>query len=81
MALMVYSPRSTYVSTAANRNIYLGGVKKAGVVTIGSHPNIRNQAALWRAPQKSPSLLQMTLLTTRNPVQGSNYQVYRRGTM
>lgn len=78
MALMVYSPRSTFVSTAAHRNIYLGGVKKAGVVTIGSHPNIRNQATLWRAPQKSPSFLQMSILTTRNPVQGkSSYRTSR----
>jgi hypothetical protein len=75
---MVYSARAT-LNTAASRNIYLGGVKKAGVVTIGSHPNIRNQAVLWRAPQKSPSFVQMTLLTTRNPLQvKSGYRATRK---
>jgi hypothetical protein len=72
---MVYSPRAKLVSTGSiNRNNYLGGNKKAGIVTIGSYPNIRNQAVFWRTPQRTPSILQMTLLTTRRPTQQIGYR-------
>ena len=57
-----------------------GGDKKAGIVTFGTTWSRGNQGNyLKRAPQSSPTFLQNLLLTTRNPVQGSRYQVYRRG--
>ena len=57
-----------------------GGVKKAGIVTFGatwSRANMGNY--IRRAPQTTPPLAAFLLLTTRNPTQGTNYQVYRRG--
>jgi hypothetical protein len=61
----------------------LGGNKKAGIVTFGTtwqRGNMGNY--IKRAPQRTPSLLAMQLLTTRRPVQGTRYQVYaRRGIM
>ena len=88
MALIVgHNGPSSYASTIANRTEQsggsVGGSKKAGIVTFGTtwqRGNMGNY--LKRAPQKTPSLALMKLLTTRNPVQGTRYQVYsRRGIM
>lgn len=57
-----------------------GGNKKAGVITYGptwSRGNMGN--FLNRAPQAVLPLPLFLLLTTRNPTQGTRYQVYRRG--
>jgi len=63
-----------YVGVIVNRTIQsggsVGGDKKAGIVTSGpSWPQGNfGRAFLYRAPQRTPSLAQMLLLTTRNPV-------------
>jgi len=57
-----------------------GGDKKAGIVTFGttwSRGNMGN--FIYRAPQTVPPPDRYALLTTRNPTQGSRFQVYRRG--
>lgn len=57
-----------------------GGDKKAGIVTFGTtwtRGNMGNY--IYRAPQTVPSPAIYALLTTRNPTQGSRFQVYRRG--
>ena len=88
MALIVgHNGPSAYAETIANRTGQsggsVGGVKKAGIVTFGTTWQRGNQGNyIKRAPQTIPSLLKMSLLTTRNPVQGTRYQVYaRRGLM
>lgn len=88
MALIVgHNGPSAYANTIANRTGQsggsVGGIKKAGIVTFGAtwqRGNMGNY--IKRAPQTTPSLLKMSLLTTRRPTQGTNYQVYaRRGIM
>ena len=88
MALIVgHNGPSAYANTIANRTGQsggsVGGDKKAGIVTFGTtwqRGNMGNY--IKRAPQKIPSLAFMILNTTRNPVQGTRYQVYaRRGLM
>jgi len=57
-----------------------GGDKKAGIVTFGTtwtRGNMGNY--IFRAPQSVPPLPIFLLNTTRNPTQGTRYQVYRRG--
>ena len=80
--------RGRYVDAISNRTLQsggsVGGVKKAGTFAgsvawpqgnMGSH-------VFYRAPQRQPNLLFALLNTTRNPTQGTNYQVYaRRGIM
>ena len=57
-----------------------GGNKKAGIVNFGTTWHRGNMGNyLVRAPQTTPSLGLFLLLTTRNPTQGTRYQVYRRG--
>jgi hypothetical protein len=88
MAVIVgHNGPSAYANTIASRTGEsggsVGGNKKAGIVTFGTtwqRGNMGNY--IKRAPQTIPSLAKMTLLTTRNPVQGTRYQVYaRRGIM
>ena len=77
--------RGRYVEAISNRTIQsggsVGGVKKAGIFggsvswpvgNMGSH-------VFYRAPQRDRGILFALRRTTRNPTQGSNYQVYRRG--
>lgn len=88
MALIVgHNGPSAYANTIANRTGQsggsVGGDKKAGIVTFGTtwqRGNMGNY--IKRAPQTTPSLLTMRLLTTARPTQGTRYQVYaRRGIM
>ena len=88
MALIVgHNGPSAYANTIANRTAQsggsVGGNKKAGIVTFGTtwqRGNMGNY--IKRAPQKTPSLIAMSLLTTHRPTQGTRYQVYaRRGLM
>lgn len=86
--MMTQFGRGRYVDAIANRTLQsggsIGGVKKAGVFggsvawpqgNMGSH-------VFYRAPQRQPTLLFALRNTTRNPVQGTRYQVYaRRGIM
>jgi hypothetical protein len=80
MALIVgHNGPSAYANTIANRTGQsggsVGGVKKAGIFggSVGWPQGNMGRAVFWRAPQTTPNLLQLSLLTTRNPVQ------YRRG--
>lgn len=84
MQLSTGSRSARNADSIASRTIQsggsVGGVKKAGIITFGptwKRGNMGNY--IVRAPQTTPSLAKMLLLTTRNPVQGTRYQVYRRG--
>ena len=84
MQLSTGSRSARNVDSLSGRTIQsggsVGGNKKAGIVVFGAtwkRGNMGNY--LIRAPQTTPSLAKMLLLTTRNPVQGTRYQVYRRG--
>ena len=87
MPVGMFVQSNPYTNTIASRTEQsggsLGGNKKAGIVIFGTtwqRGNMGNY--LKRAPQTTPSLLLMRLLTTRRPVQGTRYQVYaRRGIM
>ena len=85
MALIVGHNGSSHCTTIANRTGQsggsVGGVKKAGLFGGSTYWSMGNSgnAVFYRAPQRQPTLAQMYLLTTRNPTQGSAYQVYRRG--
>ena len=84
MALIVgHNGPSAYANTIASRTGQsggsVGGNKKAGIVTFGTtwqRGNMGNY--IKRAPQTTPYLARMLLLTTRAPVQGTRYQVSRR---
>jgi hypothetical protein len=84
MALIVgHNGPSAYANTIASRTGQsggsVGGNKKAGIVTFGTtwqRGNMGNY--IKRAPQTTPSLATMILLTTRAPVQGTRYQVSRK---
>jgi len=84
MALIVgHNGPSAYANTIASRTAQsggsVGGNKKAGIVTFGTTWQRGNMGNfLRRAPQSIPSLSFMLLNTTRNPVQGTRYQVYAR---
>lgn len=49
----------------------VGGVKKAGIFggSVGWPQGNMGRSVFWRAPQSTPSLANMLLLTTRYPVQ------------
>lgn len=88
MAYMSGARSARNSESLSNRTIAsggsLGGVKKAGIFAgsvswpqgnMGSH-------VFYRAPQSQPSIFFALRNTTRNPVNGTNYQVYaRRGLM
>jgi len=80
MALIVgHNGPSAYANTITNRTGAsggsVGGNKKAGIFggSVGWPRGNIPASVFWRAPQRTPNLLTMSLLTTRNPVQ------YRRG--
>ena len=81
------SKRSRNIDSITNRGCSTGGScggnKKAGTVQFGTSWQRGNMGNyLRRAPQRNPSFAQNLLLTTRNPVNGTRYQVYaRRGIM
>ncbi len=49
----------------------VGGNKKAGIFggAVGWSRGNLPASVFWRAPQRTPSLLTMSLLTTKHPVQ------------
>ena len=84
MSYMSGSRAARNADSISNRGCYTGGScggnKKAGILTYGpswSRGNMGN--FLNRAPQATLPLPLFLLNTTRNPTQGTNYQVYRRG--
>lgn len=84
MTYMSGSRSARSVESVVNRGCFTGGScggnKKAGIITYGpswSRGNMGN--FLNRAPQNVLPLPLFLLQTTRNPTQGTNYQVYRRG--
>jgi hypothetical protein len=87
MSYMSGSKAARNVSSITNRGCSTGGScggdKKAGIVVFGatwSRGNMGNYLA--RAPQRIPTFSMNLLNTTRNPTQGTRYQVYaRRGIM
>jgi hypothetical protein len=76
MALIVgHNGPSSYANSIANRTAQsggsVGGDKKAGIFggSVGWPRGNIPASVFWRAPQRTPTLLQMALLTTRNPNQ------------
>jgi hypothetical protein len=60
----------------------IGGVKKPGTVYFGTTWSRGNQGNyLSRATKNTPTLEFSMFNTTRRPVQGTNYQVYRSKTL
>ena len=83
MALIVgHGGPSTYAGTIANRTHQsggsIGGDKKPGIVTRGGVWFNISRSAMNRAPQTVQPRSTLFLLTTRHPVQGTNYQISRR---
>ena len=86
MALIVgHNGPSAYANTIANRTVQsggsVGGNNKAGIWGGNVYMGVRNvgQSYTYRIPQRSPTLFQMSYLTTRNPSQlrrGSYYATH-----
>jgi len=88
MALIVSSYRGTSnLDSITNRTAQsggsIGGVKKAGTWSGNVFMNVNNigNAYTWRISQKMPTIRQLYILTTRNPVQyrRNAYAVTHRG--
>lgn len=76
MGLMVHSfGPAAYANTISSRTGEsggsVGGNKKAGIFggAVGWPRGNLPASVFYRAPQRTPSLAQMALLTTKNPVQ------------
>ena len=84
MAVIVGHGGSAKCSLITNRTAQsggsIGGVKKAGLFGGSAYWTMGNAGTAWafRAPNRQPTVAEMYILTTRNPTQGSNYQVSRR---
>lgn len=90
MALIVgHNGPSSYANTIANRTPQsggsLGGNKKAGIWGGNVYMSVYNVGTSYyrRAPQSTPTALQMRLLTTRYPTQlrRNGYYASHSGTL
>jgi hypothetical protein len=69
VAVMVRA--NTIASRTGDSGGSVGGIKKAGIFggAVGWPRGNLPASVFWRAPQRTQSLLQMNMLTTKHPVQ------------